>query len=129
MKKEVIIPDGIYSAQARGISHAIKAGDTIYIAGQVALDEERNVIGEGDCTAQAIKVFENIRMVLEAAGADLKDIVKLTTFVKGFENMEAVRQVRRKYFAEDYFPANTMVVIESLIIPELLVEIEAVAVV
>ena len=129
MKKEVIIPKGMYSAQARGISHAIKVGDTIYVAGQVALDEERNVTGQGDCTAQATKVFENIKMVLEAAGASLKDIVKLTTFVKGFENMEKVRQVRRQYFADGYFPANTMVVIESLILPELLVEIEAVAVV
>ena len=129
MKKEVIIPKGMYSAQARGISHAIKVGDTIYVAGQVALDEERNVIGQGDCTAQATKVFENIKMVLEAAGANLRDAVKPTTFVKGFENMEKVRQVRRQYFADDYFPANTMVVIESLIIPELLAEIEAVAVV
>ena len=55
----------MYSAQARGISHAIKVGDTIYVAGQVALDEERNVIGQGDCTAQATKVFGNIKMVLE----------------------------------------------------------------
>lgn len=129
MKKELLQPKGLYSGPARGIAHGIKVGNTIYVAGQVAFDENRNVIGIGDCTRQAEQVFENIKKVLAEGGATLNDVVKFTTFVKGFENMQKVRAVRARYFHDEYYPAHTMICIDSLIVPELLVEIEAVAVI
>ena len=126
MNKEVIVPEGVH--KARGYSHAIKVGNAIYVAGQVGVDEGDNIVGGGDCAAQATQAFENLKRVLEAAGASLRDVVKLTIFVKSFDDIGKVREARRKYFS-DYFPASTMVVISSLALAELLVEVEAVAVI
>lgn len=128
MKKEVIKPKGMYDPSWRGFCHAIKVGNTVYVAGQASFDEERNVVGVGDCTAQATQVFENIKKILEATGASLRDVVRMTYYVTSREDMEKVRAVRFKYFSE-YMPASTGLVVASLSTPELLVEIEVTAVI
>jgi reactive intermediate/imine deaminase len=126
MPRTVIAPSTMH--QAVGYSHAVRAGNTLYIAGQVAVDPEGNIAGAGDIEAQAAQVWRNLRTVLEAAGGSLDDIVKLTTFVTDLSYRRAVGAARDAAFPHGRYPASTFVVIQSLARPELLVEIEAIAV-
>jgi len=124
--REVIRPANVHPAT--GYSHAWKVGNTIYVAGQVALDREGRLVGPGDFEAQAIQVFENLKAVLEAAGAGLENVVKTTVFLTHFAHRDKFREVRARYFKEP-FPASTLVFVESLAQPDWLIEVEAIAVV
>ena len=109
------------------MSQGIQVGDTIYTAGQVALDSDGNVVGPGDMKAQTRQVMENLKTVLEAAGSSLEDVVKVVVYVTDMSRMAEVQEVRREYFSNSR-PASTGVEITALAFPGLLVEIEAVAV-
>ncbi len=104
------------------------AGQTVYVSGQVSMDAEGNVVGEGDVRAQTEKVLENVATVLEAAGGSLDDVVKVTVFITDMAHYDGIHEVRRRYFGEPY-PASSMVEVSALIDPRLLVEVEAVAVI
>ena len=104
------------------------AGRTIYVSGQVSMDADGNVVGEGDVGLQTEKVLENVKTVLEAAGGGMEDIVKVTVFILDMARYDEIHEVRRRYFSEPY-PASSMVEVSALIDPRLLIEIEAVAVV
>lgn len=108
-------------------SQAIQVGNTIYVSGQVALDSEGNVVGKSDMKAQTRQVWENIKEVLRVGGASLNDVVKITQFVTDMSRFIETQEVRREYFT-DPPPAATTVEIKSLAFPELLIEIEVVAV-
>jgi len=108
-------------------SQAIQVGNTIYLSGQVALDPDGNVVGKGDMKAQTRQAWENIKAVLEAAGASLNDVVKITQFITDMSRFMETQEARKKYF-KDYAPASTTVEIKSLAFPDLLIEIEVVAV-
>ena len=110
-----------------GYSHAAKAGNTLYIAGQVAQDVEGNVVGKGDLEAQVSQVFTNLKNVMEEAGGSLQNIVKMTTFLTHYNNIETYRSVRNQFFSEP-FPPNTLLIIESLALPDYMIEVEAIAV-
>ncbi len=103
-------------------------GRTIYVSGQVALDAEGNVVGEGDVKAQTEAVLEHVKTVVEEAGGGMEDIVKVTVFITDMGLYDEIHEVRRRYF-EEPFPASSMVEVSALIDPRLLIEIEAVAVV
>lgn len=126
MTREVIRPPNVHPAT--GYSHAWKVGNTIYVAGQVAVDREGRLVGPGDFEAQAVQVFENLKAVLEAAGAGLEHVVKTTVFLTHFAHRDKFREVRARYFKEP-FPASTLVFVESLAQPDWLIEVEAIAVV
>ena len=104
------------------------SGRTIYVSGQVALDAEGNVVGEGDVKLQTEAVLEHVKTVVEEAGGGMEDIVKVTVFITDMELYDEIHEVRRRYF-EEPFPASSMVEVSALIDPRLLIEIEAVAVV
>jgi enamine deaminase RidA (YjgF/YER057c/UK114 family) len=114
-----------------GYSHVaiVPAGKQAHIAGQVALDAGGKVVGRGDLAAQAEQVFANLEQALAAAGASFKDVFKIVTFVVDLspDKAAAVRQVRNKYFGDGPYPAGTMVGVTSLVNPDLLLEIEAIA--
>ena len=110
-----------------GYSHAAKAGNTLYIAGQVAKDLDGNLVGKGDFEAQICQVYENLKNIMEEAGGTLQNIVKMTTFLTHFSYIETYRSVRSKYFPEPCAP-NTLLFIESLALPDFMVEVEAIAV-
>ena len=110
-----------------GYSHAAKAGNTLYVAGQVAKDVDGNLVGKGDCEAQCHQVFENLKNIMAEAGGTLQNIVKMTTFLTDYSYIEAFRSVRSKYFPEPC-PPNTLLIIDILALPEFMVEIEAIAV-
>ena len=109
-------------------SNGVKAGDTIYVAGQVALDGEGRLVGPGDVVAQTRQVLENIRGVLHAGGATLDDVVKVTVYLANVDDRPRINEVRQAYFGANR-PASTLVEVSRLAFPGLLVEIEAVAVV
>ena len=97
---EEINVDGIFSySENLKIAHAIRAGNTVYISGQVALDPDGNVVGEGDVEAQGDYIWGNIKKVLEAAGASMDDVVKGFQFVVGQENFAGMSRARRKLAA------------------------------
>ncbi len=104
------------------------AGRTIYVSGMVSMDADGNVVGEGDVKLQTETVLENVNAALEAAGGTLRDVVKITVFIRDMKDYDAIHEVRRRYFGEPY-PASSMVEVSSLIHPNLLIEIEAVAVI
>ena len=110
-----------------GYSHAAKAGNTLYIAGQIANDVDGNLVGLGDIESQARQVFTNLKSILEEAGGNLDNIVKMTTFLTHYNFIEGYRKIRSEYLSEP-FPPNTLLIIESLALPEFIIEIEAVAV-
>jgi 2-iminobutanoate/2-iminopropanoate deaminase len=104
------------------------SGRMIYVSGQVALDAEANVVGEGDVKLQTEAVLEHVKTVVEKAGGSMEDIVKVTVFITDMGLYDEIHEVRRHYF-EEPFPASSMVEVSALIDPRLLIEIEAVAVV
>ncbi|GHH82330.1 enamine deaminase RidA [Streptomyces sulfonofaciens] len=121
-------PDGV--APGKGYTHVVSgSGRLVAVSGQVALDGDGEVVGEGDAVAQARQVFENLRRCLAAAGATFDDVVKLTYFVTDVGHLPAVRAVRDAYLDPDRLPASTAVQVAALFRPELLMEVEAFAVV
>ena len=117
-------------ARPMGYTHVVEASGarTIYIAGQVALDDSGNIVGEGEMGAQARQVFENLHTALRAVGASFKDVVKLTYFIVDMSQMQTVREARDQYIQPEYLPASTAVEVRRLAREEFLLEIEAVAV-
>ena len=127
MGKEAIEPDPTRSLP--GMSQAVRVGDTIYLSGQVAFDGQGEVVGRGDARAQASQCFANIRSVLETAGAQLSDVVKLTCFLVDGDDLGGYAEVKKALFVEGIAPASTTVIVKGLLIAGLIMEIEAVAVV
>ncbi len=125
MTKETIIPANFH--QAGGYSHAIKVGNTVYVSGQMGIGED-NTLVPGGFEVQAKQALENLKRVLEAAGASFKDVVKLNTYVTAMEFMPVYQRLRRNYLS-DPLPASTLVQVAGLGLPEFLIEIEAIAVV
>jgi len=93
---EMIQPSGIY--QPSSYVHGMRAGNTIYVAGQVARDENGDLVSPGDAEGQARQVFANLGRVLEEAGADWKNVVKITTFLVDRSDGAAVAAVRKEMF-------------------------------
>jgi 2-iminobutanoate/2-iminopropanoate deaminase len=106
----------------------VAAGDLLFISGQVAWDEHGQVVGLGDGAAQARQAFDNMEKVLRAHGATWKDLVKVVVYVTGFDWFEELAALREGLFPSDG-PASTIVEVSALVQPELLVEVEGVAVV
>jgi enamine deaminase RidA (YjgF/YER057c/UK114 family) len=128
MSKQIINPPSMPAP--RGYSYAVKkSGTPVYISGQVAIDGQGQLVGENDAEAQVEQVFRNLRTVVEAAGGTLDDIVNLHIYVTDAAYRPAVVAGRQKHFKEGQYPASTYLVVSALAVPQLLVEIEAVAVV
>jgi reactive intermediate/imine deaminase len=114
----------------RGYTHVVEVdpGRTLYLSGQIAVNQEGKVVGAGDVGAQTRQVFENIKAALASADATLDDIVKITVFMKDVSQLNAFRAVRDTYLTGNP-PASSLVEISQLVLPDLLIEIDAIAVV
>jgi enamine deaminase RidA (YjgF/YER057c/UK114 family) len=122
------LPAGL--APATGYSHAVSGtGRLVAIAGQVAMDENGELVGPGDPQAQAERVFANLAMALEAAGATFSDVIKFGVFVTDIAILPVVREVRNRYLDTAGPPASTAVQVSALFRPGYLLEVEALAVV
>ena len=126
MKKSPVDPGWSWDDAFR-YSQAMKMGDLLFVSGQAAIDAGGSVVGVGDFEAQARQVFRNLRTVLEKAGAGLRDIVKVTIFVTDMSHFPVIVKLREEYFSEPY-PADSIVQVQALALPDLMVEIEAIAV-
>lgn len=119
-------PDGV--APAAAYTHVVMGtGRFVAVSGQLALDEDGKLVGEGDPAAQARQVFENLRRCLASAGATFDDVVKLTFFVTDMAFMPAVRAARDEHMSAGRLPAASAVQVAALVGPEFLMEIEAFA--
>ena len=125
MAIERIQPEGLNRPAA--YTHVVRAGNTVYIAGQTASDASGNLVGLGDIEAQAAQVYGNIRKALASVGGDMSNLVKITTYLTHAEDIEGYRRARASHLNKD-LPASTLVVISRLANPDYLIEIEAVAV-
>jgi 2-iminobutanoate/2-iminopropanoate deaminase len=103
-----------------------ESGQLLYISGQVAWDTNGNIVGKGDVRAQARQVFQNLRQVLQASGGDLKDLMKITTYITKIEDFPAVAEARGEVFQGE-LPASTLIVVKGLFHPDFLLEVEGVA--
>ncbi|MFC9650378.1 RidA family protein [Streptomyces sp. NPDC056937] len=121
-------PAGV--APGNGYSHVVwGTGRFVAVSGQCAFDEEGALVGEGDPAAQARQVFQNLRRCLAAAGASFDDVVKLTYFVTDVAHLPAIREARDAVIDTARPPASSAVQVSALFRPELLLEIEAFAIV
>ena len=123
-------PDGVWKGRTALYNHCVRvtnATTTLYIAGQLARDENGQTVGVDDIRAQTAKVIENIRTILRAEGGDLHNLVKVTVYTTDMRYFDAIAEVRRRYFTSD-LPTSTIVQVARLAQPDLLIEIESVAV-
>ncbi|MFC0452306.1 RidA family protein [Rhodococcus jostii] len=120
-------PVGLYS-------HAVvvpKNKALLALSGQLSVSSDGDSLHPGDFEAQMVQVFDNLRTVLQAAGADLSDLVKMTTYLTDASLIEPFYQTRARLFADWFpdqvYPGNTLLVISRLVRPEFLIEIEGLA--
>lgn len=109
------------------LSQGFRVGDLVLVSGQAGIDETGQLVGVGDFDAQAEQVFRNLARVLEAGGSSLDHVVKVTIFLTDMANFAKIVELRRKWFTPPY-PADTIVEVRSLYLPEVEIEIEAIAV-
>ena len=129
MNKEMIHRDTAYD-QKMHYSQGVKIGPTIYVSGQVALDDDGRVVGPGDIAVQTRRALENVQAILAQKGATMRDVVKVTSFIAQRTSgmVSSYDGVFGEFFPNDC-PASTLVEVKSLVLRDLLVEIEAVAVI
>ena len=123
-----LISSGTKWERLYGYSRAVRAGNIVYVAGTTAVDDAGKVVGRGDPYRQARFVYEKIARALAEAGASLRDVVRVRTFVTDIAWWTEVARAQGEVFA-DIRPAATLVQVSALVEPELLVEIEVEAVV
>lgn len=120
-----IKPEGISASPF--FSPAIKMGQTVFVSGQAAFDNDGNIVGQGDCGRQAEYIYERIKTLLEAAGARMEHVCKTTAFITDPANYAAFNEVRSRYFPVD--PPASSTVVTNLLRPDMLLEVEAIAVI
>lgn len=118
-------------SQPTGYTHVVEVmgGKTVYISGQIAFDSQGKVVGVGDLAAQAHQVFANLRAALASVGTDFTQVVKLNYYLLDMSQLPTVREIRNQYINTAQPPASTAVEVGRLAHPDLLIEIEAVAVI
>jgi enamine deaminase RidA (YjgF/YER057c/UK114 family) len=129
-KAEYLKPKGLAINPAYSHVAVASGARTLYIAGQVAIDEKGAVVGAGDLGAQTEQVMRNLERCLAAAGATFGNVVKITTYVVNYtpEMRPIIGKARTPFFADRPPPASTLVGVSALAAPEWMIEIEAVAV-
>ncbi len=113
------------------IAEAVKAGNNLYISGQVSLDDEGNLIGENDMKAQVDRAYHNIAELLKKFKLSMDNIVDETWFVTNvqhtMENIDELFELRHKHYGKFPEVANNLVEVKSLVMPELMIEIKCIA--
>ena len=108
------------------ISPGFKVNGMLYLSGHAAISESGELVGVGDFDAQAQATFESLQRTLQAGGSDLSHVVKVTIYLTDMTHFEKIVALREQWFTAPY-PADTIVEVSSLALPELMIEIEAIA--
>lgn len=126
--REIVNPDKLF--QAEGFTHAVipKGNKTVYLSGQLAWDENFQVIGKGDLAKQTEKVYENIQHILDDIGATWDDVVKTTIYTTQPHEGETIAKIKHSFLDGVASHAETLIGVEGLAAPELLIEVEAIVV-
>ena len=125
MPIERLKPAGLSNSPA--YSQVVKAGNTVYISGQVSVDAQGNLVGRGDFAAQAAQVWENLGLALASVGASYQHLVKTSVFLTDGRFRDGYAEVRTRYLGAAA-PASTLLVVAGLASPDYLIELEGVAV-
>ncbi|PXY23394.1 endonuclease [Prauserella coralliicola] len=121
-------PFGVYS-------HVARAGDLLFVAGQCGITADNTIAGP-DVASQTWRAFENIRAILASQGANLRDVVRFTSYLTSADDIGEFYAARERYFAEQYdepndldggYPPNTLLIVNGLVRVDLVVEVEAIA--
>jgi len=128
MQKEIFCAPTVYSPvrYAQGIKTT--GGTTVWISGQVSQDKDGKMVHRGDFAAQARQALANLKAMVEAAGGTINDIIKVNTYLTDLRYREELARVRAEFFPDGKLPASTLVGVTALADPDMLVEIEAIAV-
>lgn len=130
VKKEFINPFG---SKPAGYTHVVVSdcAKTIFISGQVPVNEKGELVHKNDFAGQTRQVFENLKTALQAAGATFDDIVKLGVYIKDYSpaQLPVFRDIRNEYVSKDNPPASTLVGVQSLYNADVMIEIEATAII
>jgi enamine deaminase RidA (YjgF/YER057c/UK114 family) len=119
-------PAGVHPT--RGYSHAVRMGDLLFVSGQVAQNQQGEIVGQGNPKAQAEQVFRNLEAVLAACGSGLDRVGKMNILTTSLDYLPAIREVRDRFYGSiGHVPASTLAVISSLAHPDYLIEIEVIA--
>jgi 2-iminobutanoate/2-iminopropanoate deaminase len=128
MQKEVFCAPTVYSPMRYAQGIKTTGGTIVWISGQVSQDQTGKLVHRGDFAAQARQALANLRAMVEAAGGTLNDIIKVNTYLTDLRYREELARVRTEFFPEGKLPASTLVGVTGLADPDMLVEIEAIAV-
>lgn len=130
MVKEAIDPPSLPKPPGYSQVVRVSGGTTVYIAGQVAWDTDNNLVGVGDFEAQTRQVLTNLVAALDAVDAGLEDLVKICIYVVDHddEKLDMIRRVRDEFFGDITPPVSTLLGVAALALPDLLIEVDAVAV-
>jgi 2-iminobutanoate/2-iminopropanoate deaminase len=123
--KEMLPSDA--EARKYGYAEAVSSGNMLFLSGHVALASDGQVVGKNNFARQVRCVFENLQTTLKLKGATLKNLVKITVYLTDISNLKEFRRIRSEYF-KDWFPASTLVEVESLIMKDLMIEIDGIAI-
>ncbi len=133
MTRQSFHPEALFPSTDFGFAQVVTAQGSklVFCAGQTAWDKDMKIVGAYDLAQQMEKTLENIQHALAEAGATLKDVVRLTIYIVDYhsDQLETITGVLGKFFEKDALPANTLLGIQSLALPEFLVEMEATAVI
>ena len=105
----------------------VSGGTMVFVSGQLAFDQDMQLVGKDDMRAQTRQVLANLGNALSQSGASFQDVVRVQVFVTDLTEFRAIHEVRLEYFAPDYLPASTLVQVTGLVHPDALIEMDAVA--